>query len=177
MKRFLAPVVMLTLLLAPSAARADEASTPEPVIQYLPGPLPSSPVEPASVVVDYAAAVRYVEALRQLPPDRLIDLAFEGTGAAPRMKAIARRESGLGRGTPVPFDAACSAANRRSSARGLFQTLRSVWKPFAETPDDPLTPKIEGAGVSWVEVEGPDCLADVILARAIWARSGFGPWS
>ena len=159
MKRIAAPLVALIVLLAPSVARADEAPAPVPEVQYLPAPLPETPR------VDYAAAVRYVEALRKLPPDRLIEIVFDGTGAVERMKRIARRESGLGRRTPVPFDPACSARNRRSSASGLFQTLAG-WNGLAQA-----------SGLSWSNVTGPDCLDDVILARKIWDRSGFGPWS
>jgi len=162
--RACASALALTLLLAPSTARADEAPSPAPEMHYLPGPLPDAPI-PEAPVPDYAAAVRYVEALRHLPPDRLIEIVFEGTGATQRMMRIARRESGLGRSTPVPFDPACSAANRRSSARGLFQTLYG-WSGTAVAN-----------GLLWTNVVGPDCLDDVILARKIWDRSGFGPWS
>jgi hypothetical protein len=155
--RFCAPIVAALLVLVPSTARADEAPAPEPVLQYLPAHLPEERV------IDYSAVIAY---MRTLPPDVLIDIAFDGTGAAPKMKAIARRESGLGRhGAPTPFDPACAAANPRSSARGLFQTLYG-WNGTAVAWD-----------LTWGNIAGPDCLDDVILARKIWDRSGFRPWS
>jgi hypothetical protein len=162
-RRLRALILVSVFALFPSTALAQEAP-PEPELQYLPGPIPDAGPRAEVAIVDYAAAVRYVEALRQLPPDRLIEIVFEGTGAADRMKSIARRESGLGRRDPVPFDPACSAANPRSSARGLFQTL-SLWSGTATAN-----------GLLWTNVAGPDCLDDVILARKIWDRSGFHPW-
>lgn len=143
---FAVPALVLGLTMSPSAA--EEVASPEPVLQYLPAP-----------PVDYSAVIRF---MRTLPPDVLIDIAFDGTGAAPRMKQIARRESGLGRHAD-PF-AACAADNPRSSASGLFQTL-SGWRGLAEQN-----------GLSWENITGRDCLDDVILARKIWDRSGFGPW-
>jgi hypothetical protein len=151
-------VTALTLVLAPSVS-ADEL--PPPVVEEV--------VELAPPPVDYEAVHRW---LRVLPPDTLIRIAFEGTGAAERMLAIARRESGLGkRGPGVPFDPACSAKNPRSSASGLFQTLR-FWEGRSG-----WWPGVAHYGFSWAEIEGPDCYADVMIARAIWEESGFGPWT
>lgn len=117
----------------------------------------------AATPVDYGAVIAY---MRTLPPDTLIRIAFADTPATDAMLRIARRESGLGkRGAAVPFDAACSAANPRSSARGLFQTL-SGWAGLAAVNN-----------LTWANVVGPDCLDDVLLARAIYARSGLRPWS
>jgi len=113
--------------------------------------------------VDFVALDRY---MRALPPDTLIRIAFADTSATQSMLNIARRESGLAKGgrVPVSYDPACSAANPRSSARGLFQTL-SGWSGLAAQ-----------VGLSWDRVVGADCLDDVLLARAIYARSGLGPW-
>jgi hypothetical protein len=98
--------------------------------------------------------VRTYEWLRALPPEELIRIAWDGTGQIDRALRIARRESGL----------RCDADNPRSSASGLFQTL-AIHRPRAER-----------LGLAWSDVTGPDCLADVILAKAIYADSGWGPW-
>lgn len=133
-------------------------------VQADPPSLPPAPV-PVAPVVD-PAVVNYL--LRTSPPDVLIRYYFADTPHVEKMLAIAKRESGLGKGgrVPVPFDPACSADNPRSSAAGLFQTLGG-WSGLASTLDPPVT---------WAEVAGPDCLGDVRLARAIYARSGLGPW-
>lgn len=120
-------------------------------------PLEAPPPETVVVVEAPPPVDRYLvtyEWLRALPPEELIRIAWAGTGQADRAIAIARRESGL----------RCDADNPRSSASGLFQTL-SIHRPRAER-----------LGLSWADVTGPDCLADVILARAIYADSGWGPW-
>jgi len=120
--------------------------------------------------VDFQALDRY---LRALPPDTLIRIAFADTPVTQRMLDIACREAGLGktrkgcdgpRAPGVAYDPSCSAANPGSSARGLFQTL-SGWSGLAGQ-----------IGLSWARVVGPDCLDDVLLARAIYARSGLHPW-
>jgi len=107
--------------------------------------------QPVCAVVDCAAVVRY---LRALPPETLIVIAWDGTGQTERALAIARRESGM----------RCDAANPRSSASGLFQHL-SIHAPRAER-----------MGLSWSEITGPDCYADVLLAKAMWLESGWAPW-
>lgn len=151
-------LVALALAVPVQAAAADEAPAPD-TSHYLIPDLPPVPAVPAPV--DYAAVIRY---MRGLPPDVLIRIAFADTPVTERMLAIARRESGLGRHTPVPFDPACSAKNPHSSATGLFQTL-SGWNGTAVA-----------FNLSWANVAGPDCLDDVLLARAIYARSGLHPW-
>lgn len=163
-------VVLVSLGLALPAAADDTSPDPVPV-DYLIPELPPAPVAGPCGFVSCADLIRY---MRALPPDVLIDVAFAGTGAAPRMKAIALRESGLGRGgrPAVSFDPACSAANPSSSARGLFQTLRSVW-----AGPRGWWPGVAHYGFTWAEIEGPDCLADVVIARKIWDGSGFGPWT
>lgn len=135
-------------------AAAAQTQAPEPIPE----------VALAAPPVDYAAVIAY---MRTLPPDVLIRIAFADTPHTDAMLRIARRESGLLKGNrvAVPFDPACSAANPRSSARGLFQTL-SGWQGTAQAN-----------GLSWANVVGPDCLDDVLLARAIYARSGLAPWS
>ena len=102
--------------------------------------------------VDFYRAVVYT--LRQMPPDQLIRIAWEGTGQTERALAIARRESGFN----------CAADNPRSSASGLFQHM-SIHAPRAER-----------MGLSWTNVTGPDCLDDVLLAKAMWLESGWAPW-
>lgn len=104
------------------------------------------------VEVDIYKAVLYT--LRRTPPDELIRIAWDGTGQVDRALSIARRESGL----------RCDADNPRSSASGLFQHL-SIHRARAER-----------LGLSWSNVAGPDCLDDVILARAMYAESGWRPW-
>jgi hypothetical protein len=136
----------------------EVTATPPP--SAAPAPVPFAPVVDPSVV-------NYV--LRTAPPDVLIRYYFRDTSETVinHMLRIAKRESGLGKGgTPVPYDPACAADNPRSSAAGLFQTL-SGWSGLASTLEPPVT---------WAEVAGPDCLGDVRLARAIYARSGLGPW-
>lgn len=93
--------------------------------------------------------------LRTLDGPTLIRIAWAGTGQEGKALAIARRESGFN----------CAADNRRSSAAGLMQTL-SIHRPRAER-----------LGLSWVDIEGPDCWSDVILAFDIWEDSGWRPWS
>jgi len=102
--------------------------------------------------VDCAAVIAYE---RTLPPDVLIRITWAGTGDTERMLAIARRESGM----------RCDAANPRSSAAGLLQTM-GIHRPRAER-----------MGLSWANVEGPDCLDDVLLAKALYDDSGLRPWA
>lgn len=153
-----AAVVAVTLGVGlPSPAGAQTAPPP--------APLPCGTGD-CTQVMDY---------LRALPPDVLIRIAFQDTPHTERMLTIACRESGLGktrrgcdpsvRVPAPPFAHACSAANPSSSARGLFQTLTG-WSGLAAQH-----------GLSWDRVVGPDCLDDVLLARAIYARSGLGPWT
>lgn len=123
-------------------------TTPDPGLSSLPIPTDTF----AAPAPDYTAAVAYV---RSLPPETLIRLVFADTPVAERMVKIARRESGLN----------CAAKNRHSSATGLFQTL-SGWRGLTEQ-----------RGLSWANVAGPDCLDDVLLARAIYDRSGLRPWA
>lgn len=150
-----AAAAMLMLIGGASAhASADESQAPPS----------ATPVVYIAPPVDYGAVIAY---MRTLPPDVLIRIAFADTPHTDAMLKIARRESGLLKGNrvAVPFDPACSAANPRSSARGLFQTLRG-WQATAQAN-----------GLSWANVEGPDCLDDVLLARAIYAGSGLKPWA
>lgn len=135
----------------------DEFVPPQPKLLTAPDPGLSS-VAPAPVPLtaqvppDYAAAVAYV---RSLPAQTLIRLVFADTPHVETMLRIARRESNFH----------CDAKNPRSSATGLFQTL-SGWRGLTEQ-----------VGLSWENVRGPDCLDDVLLARAIYDRSGLGPWA
>lgn len=147
-----APATVTVLFGTMAVPQPEEVAAIPPAVTPVPLAFPATPAD----------AVAY---LRTLPPDVLIRIAFADTPVTDRMLAIARRESGLGkRGQPVPFDAACAADNPRSSAAGLFQTL-SGWSGLAST-----------INVTWGEVAGPDCLGDVLLARAIYARSGLAPW-
>ena len=71
--------------------------------------------------------------------------------AVDRMMCLMKHESG---GNP-------GAKNPRSSARGLFQILGSLWAPhFGVAPDDLYDPEL-----------------NVLLARRIWDRQGYGAWS
>ena len=142
----------------------EASPPPTEEVQPDPPPVPTPAPVPTAPVVD-PSVVNYI--LRTTPPDELIRYYFRDTSDTETMLRIARRESGLGKhGTAVPFDPACSADNPHSSAAGLFQTLAG-WSGLASTLDPPVT---------WAEVAGPDCLGDVRLARAIYARSGLGPW-
>jgi hypothetical protein len=114
--------------------------------------LTPDPVAADEQPVDFYVAVLYT--LRQMPPDELIRIAWDGTGQTERALAIARRESGMN----------CAADNPRSSASGLFQHL-SIHAPRAER-----------MGLAWANVTGPDCLDDVLLAKAMWEESGWAPW-
>lgn len=130
--------------------------TPPPVVDLDVDPAPTTTIEavpaaPAQTVDPYVVTYEW---LRALPPDELIRIAWAGTGQADRAISIARRESGL----------RCDAQNPHSSATGLFQTL-SIHRPRAER-----------LGLKWSDVTGPDCLADVILARDMYDDSGWGPW-
>lgn len=91
---------------------------------------------------------------RTLPAQTLIEIAWYGTGQTQRALAIARRESGL----------RCDAKNPRSSASGLFQTMRLH------------EGRARRLGLTWSEIQGPDCLSDVLLAYALWAEQGWAPW-
>lgn len=112
-------------------------------------------------VVDYAAA--YVYFLHTLPPDQQIRIVFEGTPVVDRMLYIASRES-MG-DTTQPYTYDCAADNLGSSAAGLFQTLAKYHKARAER-----------LGLSWSDVAGPDCYADVQLAFDLWREQGLSPW-
>ena len=92
--------------------------------------------------------------MRTLPAQTLIEIAWAGTGQTERALAIARRESGL----------RCDADNPTSSAAGLFQTI-GLHRPRAAR-----------LGLTWEEIAGPDCLADVLLAHDMWRDSGWAPW-
>lgn len=91
-------------------------------------------------------------------PQDYIRWAFQGTGQEARAIAIADRETG---GT---FD--CAADNPRSSAAGLFQTLKRYHEDRALR-----------LGFTWDDVAGPNCLADVVLAVDLWREQGWQPWS
>lgn len=134
------------------------------------------PVLPAVPVVQTTAAleqdlspappdyVALIAGLRQMPARDLILMVWGDGPQGQAMLRIAARESGLGRGHT---DAqSCAADNPRSSAAGLFQTL-SLHRKLAESK-----------GLSWANIVGPDCLDDVLLAKALWdgdrARGGSG---
>lgn len=112
------------------------------------------------------AVVNYV--LRTTPPKELIEYYWRGTPDVQTMLTIAGHESGLGKrkrdGTIVSFEA-CSADNPSSSAAGLFQTM-GFHKALAE-----------GMGLSWANIQGPDCLDDVLLAKQLYNHGkGLGNW-
>ena len=134
-----------------TAVLASQTQETQEVPLALPPP-ETTPVVEAPPVVD--VYVRTYEWLRALPADELIRIAWAGTGQESRALSIARRESGL----------RCDADDPRSCASGLFQTL-SIHRPRAER-----------LGLKWSDVTGPDCLADVILARDMYDDGGWGPW-
>ena len=139
---------------------------------------PAAPVvtaaPPTTVPVVDEAVVNYV--LRTTPPDELIRYYFRDTSPAviERMLVIACREGGIGKGRGHTWQEACSPSHRvpavplscgadnpTSSASGAFQFMGS-WRGWG--------------GFDWRDIAGPDCLADVQMARAVWAAEGFGPW-
>lgn len=112
------------------------------------------------------AVVNYV--LRTTPPKELIEYYWRDTPDLRIMLTIAGHESGLGKrkrdGTIVSFEA-CSADNPGSSAAGLFQTM-GFHRALAES-----------MGLSWANIEGPDCLDDVLLAKQLYNHGkGLGNW-
>lgn len=130
--------------------------------------------------VDYVAVIY---TLRNTDPAELIRMAWADAGPAQVERAllIACRESGLGKGSgrtwqeacspshrvPTgPHDSACGVPNAQGSgAVGLFQTVGGH------------RARAQRLGLSWQDVAGPDCLADVILAHDIWTDSGWAPWA
>ena len=115
-------------------------------------PFPARADELNSPTPTYADVIAY---MRTLPAQTLIEIAWAGTGQTERALAIARRESGL----------RCDADNPYSSAAGLFQTI-GIHRARAAR-----------LGLSWQEIAGPDCLADVLLAHDMWVDSGWRPWA
>lgn len=135
--------------------------------EVVPAPVPLAPV------VD-PAVVNYL--LRMTPPDDLIRYYFRDTSPAviERMLVIACREGGIGKGRGHTWQEACSPSHRvpapplscgadnpTSSASGAFQFMGS-WRGYG--------------GFDWKDIAGPDCLADVQMARQVWSTEGFGPW-
>jgi hypothetical protein len=113
--------------------------------------------------VDYAAS--YVYYMRSLPADEQIRIEFAGTPVVDKMLYFASRESMGDTVAPYSFD--CAAHNKHSSAAGLFQTMRTQGR----------LDTLAALGFTWADVAGPDCLADVTLARALYDACGLGPWS
>lgn len=112
----------------------------------------------ASEPLDYGAILYTIRQYEKtLSPEELVRFEFQefGEHVVQRMLHIVKRESGFN----------CAADNPRSSAAGLFQTL-NIHRARAER-----------LGLLWHDVQGPDCLADVILAKDIYKDSGFRPWS
>jgi hypothetical protein len=112
------------------------------------------------------AVVNYI--LRTTPPKELIEYYWRDTPDVQTMLTIAGHESSLGKrkrdGTIVTFEA-CSADNPISSAAGLFQTM-GFHRALAES-----------MGLSWANIEGPDCLDDVLLAKQLYNHGkGLGNW-
>jgi len=145
----LAAVIAATLTFLPLQQPTD---LPAP-----PAPPPAAEAEQTAPAPDYAAVTRLV----------LLDQAAMAgdTAAAEQLvrlfwhpdddKAvqIARRESGL----------RCNARNPRSSASGLFQTLQLH------------APRAQRMGLSWGQVQS-SCLANIAVARALYAEQGWRPW-
>lgn len=86
-------------------------------------------------------------------PEAMIRARWAGTGDADTMVRIARRESGL----------SCTAANPRSSAVGLFQTLSLHQARAARL------------GLTWQQV-ATDCAASIALAWDLYREVGTSPW-
>jgi hypothetical protein len=102
--------------------------------------------------VDCTAVIAYE---RTLPAETLIRITWAGTPDVDRMLRIAMRESHMN----------CGADNPHSSAAGLLQTM-GIHRARAER-----------MGLSWANVAGPDCLDDVLLAKALYDDSGLRPWA
>lgn len=159
---------------------------PAPVLQELPGPLPEA-AAPAveEAVLSAAPAVfdlaQWTAMMRTMRAKDLIELVWNGTPHVETMLYIACREAGLGKSRngscsasqrdydwrgPTADAQACSANNPTSSAAGLFQTIGGHRRLAA------------GLGLSWGDIEGPDCLADVLLAWQLYNHGrGLRNWS
>jgi hypothetical protein len=61
----------------------------------------------------------------------------------------------------------CAADNPTSSAAGLGQTM------YSKARENTLN----SMGLSWAEIAGPDCYADVILIGLLYDACGLGPWT
>ena len=133
------------------------AATPEP-----PKEVPPPVVIPAKpITVDYAAVNRYIwktieNYVRSLPAEQLIRLWWKDTPHVATMLRIAQRESHYN----------CAADNPTSSAAGLFQTI-GEHRALAQS-----------MGLSWADIEGPDCIADLKLAWQLYnGGRGLGHWA
>lgn len=113
--------------------------------------------------VDYRAAVIYY--MRTLPPDELIRVVFADTPVVDKMLYYASRESTGTTTKPYRYD--CAANNKHSTAAGLFQTIRKQERINT----------LAAKGFTWEDIAGPDCLADAMLARALYDSCGIGPWT
>lgn len=134
----------------PAGDAYEPATPPEVVPEVLPPPVdPGAPTAHVGPLPDWLAPP--VAAT----PEELIRARWAGTGDEDRMVAIAWRESRL----------TCDADNRSSSAAGLFQTL-ALHRPRAER-----------LGLSWADIAGPDCGADIALAWSLYEEQGTRPWA
>lgn len=156
-----AAALLSTAVVAPAAAEDFGISVsfipPPPQIAPpaadVPEPLAPVPI-PEAVIPIPPTPVQILAYIRALPAETLIRIAWHGTGQEERALKIARRESGL----------RCDAKNPRSSASGLFQHLR-----LHEA-------RARRMGFTWAEVAGPDCYADVMLAKQMYDESGWRAW-
>lgn len=163
--------ICLSASIAALPAAAQDIGVPAPippeiiVLAETPAP-PANPPAPVVVpeepiIVDYAAVNRYFwksveNYVRSLPAEQLIRLWWKDTPHVETMIRIARRESGLN----------CAADNPTSSAAGLMQTIGAHRKLAASM------------GLSWADIEGPDCIADIKLAWQLYDHGrGLRHWS
>lgn len=94
--------------------------------------------------------------LRTMPPRELL-LLHVGPRRFAALAPKIDRESGWN----------CGIDNPRSSATGLGQTI------YSKARENTLN----SMGLTWAEIAGPDCYADVILIGLLYDSCGLGPWT
>ena len=143
-------IACLASLAGTACLDIPDPPTVTPVVVAVPVAQPAS-VQSHEFGIDLAAVQRY---LWNLDARTLIELFWHGTGQTERAMKVANRESHF----------SCTAKNPRSSATGVFQTLRLH------------APRAQRLGLSWNDIAGPNCYADIALAFDLWRTNGWAPW-